>query len=571
MYSALLIFFTTVILFISAIYFYLFFKNEEQFLRFWGFAWIAYAGGLFLVLLYLTLWHDSLALEIRKLLDMINILMMLLGVYAFSHVRAPGSWIRFSVYLGILSLLCIVYDLDLYSFYLPISLYQICMGLVICWHIVRRWSLNTQEKVIAVISFGIWCLGKPVLSMYELSSGLDFPALGTELVLSNILNFCLLIVYAQDQSRIHDLSDRIYSDVVEHTSDVIFYYMLKPYARMRYITPSVTGLTGYAQHSFYEDPALLIRIIDPSYYEELQDVMNGHLVYDRGEAFQITRRDGTVFWGELKTSIIYNDKGEPDAVEGILRDITDTKNLELEQFDARQKHDQLLSYISHELRTPVTSMAGYLAAVQDGILSEPDQIREVIDILSSRTMTLKQLVDDLDQLSKMETGQFSFNFEVIDLLSLSQEMADEAAPDISAKGFFSDIRGLDQIPSDIYVAADRIRIEQVFRNLVSNAIKYSSPGTTITITFSLSDDCKGWLVSVCDQGPGIDDADILHIFDRFYRGSGSSARAVSGRGLGLTLSKDIIEAHDGQISVENNSEAGCTFTFSLPVLDDSVL
>lgn len=567
----LLAVFVVIISFMSAVYFYLFSRNEEQFLQYWGFAWLAYAASLLLVIIYLTIWKDPLALEMRKLFDMANCLIMLMGVYSFSHSGIPGSWMRFSIYMTVLSLLCALYRLDLYSFYLPISLYQICMGAVMCWYITTRWDLRRAEKIIAVISFGIWTMGKPLLSMYELNAGLDLLALCMELVLANILNFCLLIVYAQNHTVTEGLADSIYGDVIENTSDVIFYYNCRPFPHMRYITPSVRELTGYSQKSFYEDPRLLTSMVEESHAEELRDVLAGQLTYDRGQVLRITKKDGTYFWGDIRTVAIPDGEGGTRAVEGMIRDISDMKNLQLEQIAERNRHDQLLSYISHELRTPVTSMAGYLSAINDGILTSPEDIKEVLTILASRTMVLKELISDLDQMSKMETGRFSFDFVVSDALSLSREMAGEDASDAESAGFTLDVTGLDLLPDDAYVAADEGRLRQVFRNLLSNAMKYSEPGTKITVSFEVSKEDSLWSVSVTDEGPGIDDAELIHVFDRFYRGSDTDKTHKSGRGLGLALSKDIVEAHRGTIDVWNNQGRGCTFRFEIPLIDDPII
>ena len=112
--------FAALTLVVSTLYFYMFSRNKEKFMQFWGFSWIAYSCSLLCLLCYLNT-HSDVFLELRKVIDMFNLIFLLFGSYSFMHVRIPDYWYRFSLYLILLALLCVVYDLDLLSFYLPIS------------------------------------------------------------------------------------------------------------------------------------------------------------------------------------------------------------------------------------------------------------------------------------------------------------------------------------------------------------------------------------------------------------------------------------------------------------------
>ena len=128
---------------------------------------------------------------------------------------------------------------------------------------------------------------------------------------------------------------------------------------------------------------------------------------------------------------------------------------------------------------------------------------------------------------------------------------------------------LKKLPEDAMVVADEERISQVISNLISNAVKYSFPSTYISLIFSVDRTKDTFLVQVHDEGPGVSDADSLHLFERFYRSKATSVTR-SGRGLGLTLSREIINAHKGRIWVYNNKDRGCTFSFSLPLYKENL-
>lgn len=567
MYSSLLLAFAVVTLAISLIYFYVFTLKQERFMQFWGFAWVAYSLSLLFLLLYLAQ-AKPLFLEIRKLIDMFNILLLLFGVYAFIHRRIPNYWYRFSLYLLLLSGICMIYKFDLLSFYLPISIYQTAITAVICYHIIKYWDLPRIETVIAMLAFGMWGVGKPLLSIYELFSDSTYHIYITELILSNILNFCILTVYAQSAARTEKLKNQLYENVVENAKDVIFYYKLKPYRCFEYVSPSVRELTGYSQNKFYADPRQFVNLVTPEYIDEIEDVLSGDLSYDKGHIFRILRRGGDTFWGEINTSVIPDEHGDPLAIECILRDITELKSVQLEQIRAKKDRDLLLSYISHELRTPVTSIAGYLTALNDGIIKGTEEIQEAMEIVTSKTMTLKSLIDDLDQLSKLESNHFSFDFMMYNASEFAENLVSDIMPDIKMSGAEGNIIGLEDIPKDLNLIADIDRTEQVLGNLVSNAVKYSPEDTGITIVFSIDEKERMFKVDVTDRGPGIADDEMTHIFERFYRGHDPAKTEKSGRGLGLTLSMEIIKNHKGLLTVQNNSTGGSTFTFTIPLFKE---
>ena len=177
----------------SILYFYLFSRKQERFMQFWGFAWVAYSLSLLCLLCFMNT-DNQFYMKMRKVIDMFNMLLLLFGSYSFVHIRIPTYWYRFSLYLLLLALICIYYDFDLLSFYLPISTYQLIVTIFICYNIYKLWHIARGEKIIATIIFFIWGFSKAAFSIAEVFADIDSLYI-TEILLSNLLNFCILMIY----------------------------------------------------------------------------------------------------------------------------------------------------------------------------------------------------------------------------------------------------------------------------------------------------------------------------------------------------------------------------------------
>lgn len=216
----------------------------------------------------------------------------------------------------------------------------------------------------------------------------------------------------------------------------------------------------------------------------------------------------------------------------------------------------MVSDVAHELRSPLTKSHGYLEAIKEGSI-EPDE--KVIDSLYRNSKMLKRLVEDLRDLSMAEAGQLKLKKKPI----LLEDIISDA---IESLRFRLDQEGLNvQVTTSetLLVEVDPSRIKQVLRNLLDNAITHSNKGDQITVSTKVHENHVK--VAVSDNGSGIPKQDIPYIFNRFYRVDSSRSRATGGSGLGLTIAKKIIEAHNGEISVESSEGEGTTFAFSLPL------
>lgn len=219
----------------------------------------------------------------------------------------------------------------------------------------------------------------------------------------------------------------------------------------------------------------------------------------------------------------------------------------------------MVADIAHELRTPLSILQGNLEAMRDGVITPtPEQL----DSLHHETQSLARLVDDLGTLSLAEAGQLKLRPGATSISHTTGQVVSSMESQARQSGVSLETSLADNLPTAM---ADPDRIAQVLRNLLSNALRHTPQGGRITITAGLSPQSKGEvLVAVTDTGQGIPPEDMPYIFERFYRVDRSRARSTGGTGIGLTIVKQLVEAHGGRAWAESTPGKGSTFYFTLP-------
>jgi PAS domain S-box-containing protein len=266
------------------------------------------------------------------------------------------------------------------------------------------------------------------------------------------------------------------------------------------------------------------------------------------------RKDGTVIWVNASQSLVLDAEGRPDCYVSVVQDITELKRID------RMK-TEFVSMVSHELRTPLTSIRGSLGLIAGGVAgSLPDAARNLIDIAMSNCERLIRLINDILDTDKIESGNMFFDAREAELGALL-----EAA--VAANEGFATQHGVRielQRPGEpVMLKVDRDRLNQVLANLISNAVKFSPTGKAVRVTL-LRDGPKA-RVEVRDHGPGIPPEFRARMFQKFSQADSSDARAKGGTGLGLNISKAIVERLGGTIGFDSEVGAGSTFFFELPV------
>lgn len=238
-------------------------------------------------------------------------------------------------------------------------------------------------------------------------------------------------------------------------------------------------------------------------------------------------------------------------------------NEELERIE--RSRIRLLTNISHDLRTPITSIQGYIEAILDGVVTDPEQTRKYLRLIHSKSLTLNRLIQDLFELSQLESRQAAFRMREVTTADLIHLVREKFELDASAHGVRFEVR--DSLPHSVVLNVDADRLDQVFANLIFNAIKYTPREGTIVIDFekrpgrAFKDEL---IVQVSDSGIGVAKEELPYIFDRFYKGTPRSS-SKKGSGLGLAIAKEIVEYHGGRIWAESDTGRGCTVYFTLPI------
>ena len=227
----------------------------------------------------------------------------------------------------------------------------------------------------------------------------------------------------------------------------------------------------------------------------------------------------------------------------------------LAQADNQRRN--MIADIAHELRTPLTVIQGNLEALMDGVYElTPENVAAV----HKQSVVLSRLVADLRDLALAEAGQLRLELKAVALGDLIAQVSEGLEVQASERNVQLKLEIAEDLPK---IQADEQRIAQVLFNLMSNALRNTPAGGTITTSAELREGRV--LVSVRDTGTGISPEDLAHVFERFYRADRSRARSTGGSGLGLTIAKQIVEAHGGQIWAQSWLGAGSTFAFSLPL------
>jgi len=256
-----------------------------------------------------------------------------------------------------------------------------------------------------------------------------------------------------------------------------------------------------------------------------------------------------------------------DEIDGLARSFVEMSERINDQIEQLKENDrlrrELVSNISHDLRTPLSAMQGYLETLTiKGDELTGEERKQYLEIASRHTVRLGTLIGDLFELSKLDAASVTPNLEAFSLAELVQDIAQEFQLDSENK----DIKlAIDLDAAAGFTVGDIGLIQRVLENLVRNAIRFTPAGGEVTI--SISERPKSVAVSVSDTGPGIPDEEIPRIFDRFYRSMQGKETLSDSSGLGLAIVKRILDLHESRITVVSKLDAGTRFEFELPLID----
>jgi two-component system sensor histidine kinase ResE len=248
----------------------------------------------------------------------------------------------------------------------------------------------------------------------------------------------------------------------------------------------------------------------------------------------------------------------------VLRDVTEEVRLEKLRKD-------FVANVSHELRTPLSMLQGYSEALLDDIVSTPEERRELAQVIHDESLRMGRLVQDLLDLARLEAGRLELHAAETDLAPMLQRVHRKFAALARERGIALELDAPAEGGALVLAWADEDRLEQVFTNLLDNAIRHTAEGKRIFLRATRLESEAGpsIRIEVEDQGDGIPPEDLPYIFERFYKADKSRKR-TSGTGLGLAIVKNLVEAHGGVIAARSRIGHGTTFAVTLPVQPKSV-
>ncbi len=345
-------------------------------------------------------------------------------------------------------------------------------------------------------------------------------------------------------------SEERYRDLFDNAHDLI--QIVSNQEQFLYVNQVWKETLGYNQEEIEKFTST--DIIHPDERKNYWDALQRTQQHQGIESFEtvLMTKEGESIFVEAGISCRYkNDKHI--TTRGIFHNITERKKVD-------QMKNEFISMVSHELRTPLTSIKGSLGLLNGGIAGElSTQAKTLIEIAYNNSERLVRLINDILDIEKIECGKMVFKLENLDLIPIIEQAVE------SNQGFANQYQvnlSFKKLESNIYVKVDSDRLFQVLTNLLSNAVKYSPSNDNVTIEIVHKEDKVSVLVS--DKGPGIPEEFQSRIFGKFSQADSSATRKKGGTGLGLNISKAIIERFKGEIGFQTKTDQGTTFYFTLP-------
>jgi two-component system sensor histidine kinase VicK len=314
---------------------------------------------------------------------------------------------------------------------------------------------------------------------------------------------------------------------------------------------SAERLFGYTQDEMIG--LSILKLIPTDRLQEEPEIIAKIKAGQRVKHFETKRltNQGNLIDVSLTISPVINPAGKIVGISKIARDITDKK---LEE----QRKNDFIAIVSHELKTPLTSMRSYVQLALRKARDRADAFTiSVLDRADNQTRKMTTMIQDFLNLSRLEEGKMSLNCTDFSLAEVMKEIVEDAVT-------LAPSHHISYEPSiTAFIKGDREKICQVLTNLIGNAVKYSPERSTVTIKCKTEDDQV--VFSISDEGYGIGPADQLRLFERFYRVRDDRQHHVAGFGIGLYLVAEILKLHGSEIEVQSELNQGSTFSFSLPI------
>ncbi|WP_347560018.1 HAMP domain-containing sensor histidine kinase [Clostridium sp. AF32-12BH] len=369
----------------------------------------------------------------------------------------------------------------------------------------------------------------------------------------------------KNNGRKTDLSHRYHTRVITN----IIYSTLVACLIDLFLVTNLTMLAEYAQRS-EQSSALLNMVRQSDVVVILVYVLIGILAFsitflllqEKSAAYigRISDAVERISEGDLNTQVeVVGDDEFSSMASNLNKMVEDIRRLMDKERESERTKNELITNVAHDLRTPLTSIIGYLELLSGQVVLPPDMQKKYIDIAYSKAKRLEKLIEDLFGFTKMNYGKLAMHVSKVDIVKLLGQLLEESYPNFANKGLSYELQS--NVPVKI-ITADGNLLARLFDNLINNAIKYGAEGKRVTVKVTAEADTVQ--VSVANYGYVIPAEELPLIFDKFYRVEQSRSTHTGGTGLGLAIVKNIVDMHGGTITVKSDLN-GTVFTVTLQV------
>ena len=374
-------------------------------------------------------------------------------------------------------------------------------------------------------------------------------------------------------------SEQRYRNLTENIDDFIYKFERSGnVSRPVFYTASVEKITGFSQVEFLSDSKLFFRIIHPDdlpfVKRKIRILMRNRIQLSEEFEFKIIHKYGNSVWVRNKVNVVRSPNGEVETIYGLISDITLRKKTEEELKNTsgnlvklNETKDRFISIISHDLRTPFSSILGFTdLLLNDNELSDEEK-NQYVRFIQDSSKTMLSLVNSLLDWTRLQTGRISFEPERMN----ASDLVESSIQSVTGAAMQKSISLINSLDENVFFYVDKNLIIQVFNNLISNAIKFTPKGGKIIVQCQPAETLRFVKFIVEDTGVGIKPENLSKLFKIDSKFTSQGTAGETGTGLGLSLVHEIVERHGGKIWVESEYGKGSKFIFTLPVTPANIL